>query len=92
MEGALKRPKDRKEAQTLANYDRVYSIVEAGIVKYNLPRPLLFQSDADRRTSLTFFNKNEEVMIKRGNYIKTFTEKSLSEPSNLDFSLLNNPI
>ena len=47
MEGALKRPKDRKEAQTLANYDRVYSIVEAGIVKYNLPRPLLFHSERE---------------------------------------------
>ena len=72
MEGALKRPKDRKEAQTLANYDRVYSIVEAGIVKYNLPRPLLFKSDSDKRTSLTFFNKNEEVMIKRGEILRGF--------------------
>ena len=63
LEGVLKRQKDRKEAQIIANYDRVYAIIDSAIEKYSLERPLLFQTETDRRTSLTFFNTNEEVYL-----------------------------
>ena len=63
LEGVLKRQKDRKEAQIIANYDRVYAIIDSAIEKYSLERPLLFQTETERRTSLTFFNTNEEVYL-----------------------------
>ena len=60
-EAILKKPGDKREGQLLANFDRVYTILKEGALKYGFPLPLLFQHDNIPRTSLTYFNTNREV-------------------------------
>ena len=61
FDGLLKTPGDRREGQLVANYDRVYKTLEAAIEAHSLPKPIMFQSETINRTSLLYFNTDEEV-------------------------------
>ena len=61
FEGLLKIPRDRREGQLVANYDRVYETVESAIDTYALPKPIMFHSETINRTALLYFNTDEKV-------------------------------
>lgn len=52
---------DRRGAQLVTNYDRVYNSIQNFIDEYSLTPPRLFQSETVDRTSLIFFNKEQQV-------------------------------
>ena len=66
-DGVLKEDGDDRQGQTLLNYDRLYSVLQESIIRYELEVPLLFQylHGIDRR-ALTFYNGRDEVKHLRG--------------------------
>ena len=66
-DGVLKEDEDDRQGQTLLNYDRLYSVLQESIIRYELEVPLLFQylHGIDRR-ALTFYNGRDEVKHLRG--------------------------
>ena len=55
---------DRRGAQVVANYDRVYISLQELIVKHTLPPPMLFQTGPSiDRTSLIYFYTEPQVNL-----------------------------
>ena len=48
---------------------RVYTIIKEGAMKYKIPLPALFEQDAIDRTTLVYFNTNEEVWVMGTNFL-----------------------
>ena len=58
-EGILRKDGDPREGQVMVNYDRVHSVLDDAVDRFDLERPLLFQKSSIDRTALTFFTKRE---------------------------------
>ena len=59
----LKKPKDKRgEGQILANYDRVFRMVDSKAEEYRIEKPpLLGNAEGVDRKALVYFNTNQEV-------------------------------
>ena len=64
LAGHLKKPRDKREGQILAIFDRLFKLLEEGITTHGLRRPLLFEGEGIDRRCLTAFNTNIEVRVK----------------------------
>jgi len=60
LEGVLRVPGDRKEAQRIMTYDLMYFTLKDIIELYPLPVPLLFQGEGIDRLCKTFFNRCDQ--------------------------------
>ena len=65
LEGVLRVPGDRKEAQRILTYDLMYSTLKDIIELYHLPVPLLFQCQDIDRLCKTFFNTCDQVSFRQ---------------------------
>ena len=64
LDCVLKRSGDRREGQILANYDRVFKILNCVCDDLELVKPPLMMKNCVDRRSLIYFNTGEEVPYK----------------------------
>ena len=59
----LKKPHIRRQGQVIVTYDRVYRALDKAFDDHSDQKPILFQSETIDRTSLIYFNTDQEVGI-----------------------------
>ena len=57
----LKKPHIRRQGQVIVTYDRVYRALDKAFDDHSDQKPILFQSETIDRTSLIYFNTDQEV-------------------------------